>query len=306
MKRVSRSAAVLGTLVPVLLAAAYSASAQAYAGRAVGIRATSTINGTTTTVVSADTGALPITGANISITVPSSSIPGSTMTGVIASNTSGILKTSQSASIVNDLDFFISGVRIRANRVIANATCFCCPGSAEANCVGGVQISNLTITDASGAQSTVAVTGQANQVVVLPNGAGTMTINEQVTGFETISVNGLHIAATSGGNVYDVRVASISTSIACAVVLPTPALVAVNGRVLTSTDAAIANATVTLSDTNGNTRSTATNLFGVFVFADVEVGRPYTIQVSRKGYQFDPVVLNLTDATTVDIRPVGR
>jgi hypothetical protein len=215
------------------------------------------------------------------------------------------LKTSQAASIVNDLDFNISGVRVRANRVVANATCFCCPGSAEASCVGGVQIRGLTITDAAGTTTNVAVSGQANQVVTLPNGTGTMTINEQTSGFETISVNGLHIISSSGGNTYDVRVASISTSISCAVVLPTPASVSVSGRTLSPTGGAIVGATVTLTDITGNARTTTTNSFGAFNFSDVQVGQAYTIQVSKKGYQFDPLVINLTDELSVDIRATG-
>jgi hypothetical protein len=304
MKRAIRLSTIL-SVIPVLLAAAFSIDAQVYDGRAIGIRATSTINGNTSTVVSADTGSLPITGGNISITVPTSLVPGSTSTGVIASNTSGILKTSQAASIVNDFDFNISGLRIRANRVVANATCFCCPGSAEANCVGGVQITGLTVTDAAGATTNVAVTGQANQLVTLPNGSGTLTINEQTNGFETISVNGLHIVAASGVNTYDVRVASISTSISCAVVLPTPAHVSVSGRALSPSGGAVIGATVTLSDMAGNTRNTTTNSFGAFNFADVEVGHSYTIVVSKKGYSFDPLVITLSDELAVEIRATG-
>ena len=302
MTRVLRRNAILFTIV---LASVYSAEAQSYIGRAVGVSATSTVNGTTTTHVAGDTGPLPPNGQNISITVPSAFVPGSTKTGLMASNTSGILKSSQSASIVNDVEFSVDGVHVRANRVVANSTCLCCPGSAEGTCVGGVIITGLTITDAAGATTNVGVTGQANQVVPLPNNVGSITINEQVSGFETISVTGLHIVATSGANAYDVRVANVSTGISCSIVLPTPTLVAVSGRVVDSDGRAIPAVTVTLTDTSGNARTTSTNTFGNFSFADVQVGRAYTLQAARKGYVFDAVVLNLTDAVSVEIRGSG-
>jgi hypothetical protein len=292
-------------LLTIVLVSVCSASAQMYSGRAVGIYATSTINGTTATHVAGDTGPLPPNGQSISITVPSTLVPGSTLTGLIASDTSGILKSSQSASIVNDLDFYINGARVRANRVVANATCLCCPGSAEGACFGGSIITGLTITDAAGATSNVAVTGQANQQVPLPNGIGTITINEQTNGFETISVTGLHIVATSGGNTYDVKVATISTGISCAVVLPTPAKVTVSGRVFDPNGRSVSNASVTLNDMAGGVRTAVTNSFGNFSFAEVEVGRSYMLQATSKNYSFDPVVFSLSDAMTVDLRASG-
>jgi hypothetical protein len=299
MTRGLRRNAILFALV---LASATSAFAQVYSGRAIGILATSTVNGTTSTHIAGDTGPLPPTGQSISITVPSTFVPGSARSGLIASDTSGVLKSSQSASIVNDFDFNINGVRVQASRVVANATCICCPGSAEGACFGGSIITGLTITDAAGATTNVAVTGQANQQVALPNGAGTLTINEQSSGIETISVTGLHIVAAQGGNTYDVRVATISTGISCAIVLPTPALVSVSGQVRDVNGRVVPGATVTLSDMSGNSRNTFTNSFGNFSFPDVEVGRAYTLQVSSKGQNFDPVVLNLTDAVLLDIR----
>ena len=293
------------TLLAIVLFSVCAANAQVYSGRAVGILATSTINSATTTHVAADTGPLPPNGQSISITVPSTFVPGSTLTGLLASDTSGILRSSQSASIVNDLDFNINGLRIRANRVVANATCLCCPGSAEGACFGGSIITGLNITDSAGATSNVTVTGQANQVVTLPNGMGTMTINEQVSGFETISVTGLHIVAAQGGNTYDVRVATISSGISCAIVLPTPTWVLVSGRVLDPNGRALTGAAVKLTDMAGNARTATTNSFGHFGFTDVEVGKAYTLQVTRKGFTFDPVVFSLTDALSVDIRATG-
>lgn len=293
-------------LLTIVLVSVWAANAQVYSGRAVGISATSTVNGSTTTHVAADTGPLPPNGQSISITVPSTFVPGSTLTGLLASDTSGILRSSQSASIVNDFDFNISGVRIRANRVVANATCLCCPGSAEGACFGASIITGLTITDGAGVTTNVAVTGQANQTVTLPNGIGTLTINEQTPGFESISVTALHIVAAQGGNTYDVRAATITSGINCAIVLPTPTMVPVTGRVLDTNGRGLSGVTVVLTDMAGNSKNAVTNSFGNFNFADVEVGRSYTLQASSKSYLFDPVVISLTDALTVDMRATGR
>jgi hypothetical protein len=163
-------------------------------------------------------------------------------------------------------------------------------------------VNALTITDAAGVTTTVNVTGQANQVVNLPSGIGTITINEQTNSFETISVNGLHIVAASNGNNYDIRVASVTTHIACSVALPTPAMVFVSGHVYSSSGEPLSRIVVTISDTSGNVRETATDGNGAYSFADVEAGHSYAIQAKAKGYAFDPVVLDVNDNVSVDIR----
>src|SRR5687768_2188403 len=114
MTKRRRLITLVGISISVFLAAAVPASAQVYSGRAIGVNAAVTVNGTTATTLVADTGPLPLRGGNVSLTVPSSRIPSVGTTGVIASNTSGILQSSQSASIVNHFDFSVSGLRIRA------------------------------------------------------------------------------------------------------------------------------------------------------------------------------------------------
>jgi hypothetical protein len=303
-KRIKLSISAIFTFC-VCAAAATGAMAQTFGGRAVAIDAVLNIGGTASTATFADTGNLPLSGGSISATAPSSLVSGVMTTGALFSNASGILKSSQASSIVNDLDVTLAGgVRIRANKVTANATCICCPGSAEGSCTGGVQISILTITDSAGAQTTVAVTGQAGQVVNLPGGIGTITINEQTSSFENISVTGLHIVAASGGNNYNIKVATAATHIACAQTLPTPADVVVSGHVYGPTGTPIGKALVTLTDASGNVRSTTSDVSGAFSFAEVEAGHSYVIQVTRKGYSFDPVVMDVTDNVVVDFHGI--
>ena len=278
--------------------------AQTFGGRATGLNGTFTISGSTSRTMSADTGELNLVGGNISINSPSMSIVGLLSTGAVLSNTSGFLRATATTSTINDFDLVLPGVRIQADRVTANSTCVCCPGGGEGACSAGSRISSLRLTDAAGVQTAVAVTGQANQVVNLPNGLGTITINEQTSGLETMSVNGLHINAISqSGNVYNLLVGSSRAQISCLSVLPTPAKVSISGRVRTTAGDPLAKTSITLTDAAGNVRSALSASDGTYSFEDVEVGRTYIIQAARRGLTFEAIILNLLDATVVDITP---
>ena len=69
---------------------------------------------------------------------------------------------------------------------------------------------------------------------------------------------------------------------------PTASGVSVGGHVLTSLGLAPRRAFVTLSDVNGNTRTTYVDRFGHYQFDDVEAGRTYYLSVDAKGYSFSP------------------
>ncbi len=76
---------------------------------------------------------------------------------------------------------------------------------------------------------------------------------------------------------------------------PTAASVTVSGRVLQFKDAGIADARVTITGANGTTRTTRTNRFGFYLFADVEIGQTYIVSVRHPFYSFNPAVLSLTE-----------
>lgn len=292
-------AAVLPVFCVVILSS--TADAQLYGGRGVGVSASITNGGPASTFVFADTGQLPFAGGNISISAPSSSIAGTMTTGVLTASTSGALRSSQSVTVANDVDINIGGVRVRANRVTVNAGCICCPGVETGICSASTTFNNLTVTDQQGNQSTVSVTGGANQVVTLPNGVGTLTLNEQVTGEGTITVNGLRVEASSNGTVYSILVASAAASIECARTLPTPADVTISGRVLTRSGAAVSRAKVTLTDSSGNVRTAYTNTLGYYQFDSVEAGGSYVLQAFHRSYSFNSVVVNAEEDATVDL-----
>ncbi len=76
---------------------------------------------------------------------------------------------------------------------------------------------------------------------------------------------------------------------------PTAASVAISGRVSVGKSAGLSNAFVTLTDSDGVTRTTPTNSFGYYHFEDVEIGQSYTMTVQSKRYYFAPRVVTVSD-----------
>jgi hypothetical protein len=76
---------------------------------------------------------------------------------------------------------------------------------------------------------------------------------------------------------------------------PTAATVAISGRVATANGRAISRAVVTLTNSNGGTRTLLTNTFGYFRFSEVEAGQIYVVSVSSKRYQFAPQILSVSE-----------
>ena len=74
--------------------------------------------------------------------------------------------------------------------------------------------------------------------------------------------------------------------------------VSVSGRVTTSGGRGIFNAQVTITDSNGNSRTAVTNGFGYYRFLNVATGGSYTIGVTAKRYSFTPQTLQISDNLT--------
>lgn len=75
---------------------------------------------------------------------------------------------------------------------------------------------------------------------------------------------------------------------------PTAANVSVSG-IVRSNQQSVSRAVVTLTDSQGNIRTSMTNNFGFFRFEDVEVGDNYVISVLAKGLQFAPQLLTVNE-----------
>ncbi|QQS31614.1 MAG: carboxypeptidase regulatory-like domain-containing protein [Acidobacteriota bacterium] len=85
---------------------------------------------------------------------------------------------------------------------------------------------------------------------------------------------------------------------------PTAAGVEVSGRVLTSDGRGLRNATVTMTDGQGVTRSAVTSSFGYYRFEGVPVGDSFVMTVNSRSYRFVPRVVTVTDTLT-DVDFVG-
>lgn len=79
---------------------------------------------------------------------------------------------------------------------------------------------------------------------------------------------------------------------------PTAAAVTLGGQVFSSTGRDLGKVAITLTDTDGNVRTTLSNPFGFYSFEDVIVGRTYVIHAQAKGYTFQPQAVTINDQVT--------
>ncbi|MEZ5426428.1 MAG: choice-of-anchor Q domain-containing protein [Pyrinomonadaceae bacterium] len=80
------------------------------------------------------------------------------------------------------------------------------------------------------------------------------------------------------------------------VLAPTAADVTVSGRVFSPIGGGVPNATVRLTEQNGQIRTARTNQFGYYRFENIEVGQTLIVNVFSKSYQFTPQVITLNDS----------
>jgi hypothetical protein len=275
-----------------------SIQAQEYSGRATGIRATVITGGVPgTTIAVSDTGPLPSTGGNITVSSAGFTAAGILSAGASTATTSGSGITSQSTTNISTLDVDITGVstdlRVRADTIGANTNCTCGTG----DCGGGSIVTNLRVGQAGGG-TVITVTGAVNQTVSFTSGTQTVTIviNEQIVTPGNTTVNGLHITSTDSatGVTFDVVAASAYSDIVC-LIIPTAAGATVSGRILTPSGDPVSRARVTLVDPDGNVFSAISNPFGYFTLDDVPVQRTYLAGVTHRQYTFESRSLRVLD-----------
>lgn len=68
---------------------------------------------------------------------------------------------------------------------------------------------------------------------------------------------------------------------------PTAATVGVSGRVIRANGQGIRNAVITLIDSTGLVRATATGSFGYYSFEDVPIGGTYVLTITSKRFSFN-------------------
>jgi hypothetical protein len=251
-----------------------------------------------TTLVS-DTGFLPTSGASIATSAASANVVGVLTTGVVTSNTSGGTPggnpdTSQSNASVNNLNATLVGaVTIGATLVQSNTQCQC--SLAVASCTGGSVVTSLAVT-VGGIPLAIVIDGTPNQVVTLPAGLGSITINEQISaGAGDLTINALHIVLTPLGLAStNLVIASSHSDIACSL-SPTAAGAAISGRVLNSAGQPVLKARVEVQDQTGAVWTAVTNAFGHYTIEDLPSGETYFIDVTHKRYAFAPRTISLKD-----------
>ena len=80
---------------------------------------------------------------------------------------------------------------------------------------------------------------------------------------------------------------------------PTPSLVTVSGKVVTSDGRGLRNATVSMTDSLGVSRTATTSSFGFFTFANVTTGGQYVFRVQSRSYRYPPVTVTVIDNLTL-------
>jgi hypothetical protein len=298
MNRGSFRFAYLAICAVVLSAASFQVRAQIltadqFSGRATGINSVITTNGTPTTIVAGDTCPLSPRGGSSTVTTSGNLIPGVLGSGTIASSTSASGITSQASSNVNDFFFRGGGWTIQATQINTSTQCNCCDVAAP-GCSGNFTITGLNVTDPSGANFPVQLSGTQNQIVTLPNNAGTITLNERSTAPGALTVTGLHINITSGNTNYNVSVATSHSDIICPGVIITAEPVNVSGRIVDQNGAGIYRASVTITNAQGTVVKTAiSSTTGDYLFTGIDSGATYVISASSKTYSFTPRSLNV-------------
>jgi hypothetical protein len=275
-------------------------TAQEFSGRATGINAVLTTNGTSTTTTVGDTCPLPIHGGSSTVNATASTIiQGILSSGTIASSTSGSGITSQASSSVNNFFLNAGGWQISASNVTSSTQCNCCDISSP-QCSAQMSVSGLTVTDPSGTPVAVSPNGSANQVVTLPGGAGTITFNERVSaGPGDLTINAIHVNITSGGTNYNVIVASSHSNIVCPGIIITAGEVNVSGHLLDQNGAPISRGTVSITNSQGVVvRTTTSDTNGAYTLTNVQSGSTYVVSAMHRSYVFAPRSLNLVDEVT--------
>lgn len=80
--------------------------------------------------------------------------------------------------------------------------------------------------------------------------------------------------------------------------------VSIGGRVLTSDGRGLGNAVVTLTRSGGGVLTARTSPFGYYRIEGITAGEAVTITVDRKGYRFQPRVMNVgDDLSDIDFTP---
>ena len=141
-----------------------------------------------------------------------------------------------------------------------------------------------------------AIVGAFRKDVAAPPIAGEKSSNRKNSLSRSAKTNAPNLVGVRQGGTYIFRTTAA----------PTAASATVAGRVMTNTERGIGRTFVTITDSNGESETLTTNIFGYFRFRNIEAGETYILSVRHKVYNFQPdsQVVNVNDDLT-DISFIG-
>lgn len=147
---------------------------------------------------------------------------------------------------------------------------------------------------------------------VLAQSGGNYQIVQSVTGNggETSSGGNFSINGTSGQIITEQSSQgqySVNSGFWTSNFAPTAASASISGRVLTFEGRGLRNAEISLTDSQGLTRSTRTSAFGAYSFDGIEPGQIVVIVVNSKRYQYQPQIVSVNEnLSSIDFMPINR
>lgn len=120
---------------------------------------------------------------------------------------------------------------------------------------------------------------------------------DRYNGLSTLGTWNLRVAdnrSVTAGTLNAWSIIVTPRAFACTPFVVTAANVYVAGRVRDDSGQAVSNATVTITNSQGEVRTTRTNPFGFYRFDDVAAGQTYFLNVSSKRHNFSPQAVNVT------------
>jgi CSLREA domain-containing protein len=198
----------------------------------------------------------------------------------------------------------LTGTTSLNNTIIANSTsggdCFRNSGTVNATysliesgivgCVNGTNSNNLTGDPNLGVLKNNGGTTFTHELlagsIAIDTGNSTLTPDQRGSGF-TRPIDLATYNNAPGGNGSDIGAVELQ-------IAPTAASVSIGGRILIG-KRGVPNATVYLTEQNGNTWTSRTNPLGYYRFENVGVGNTVFINAYHKLYQFAPQVVTVNE-----------
>lgn len=171
-------------------------------------------------------------------------------------------------------------------------------------------VTNFSLTDSDPTQlgggsrtnSNILLFGSANAITVteqpIPGGAyslGDLSCQEQAGGIPNVQNTTVNFA-TASANIIVEEGEFVTCTFTNTQFLPSAGTTSISGRVLTSEGYGIRNATVVVTDSEGNIKTAISSPFGYYTVSDIEVGRAYVVTVKSKQGVFTPRFFTLEDA----------